>query len=82
MSAIWCWPQELGQPAASGGQNNVRYAFFAKQHRLLVEQDGKLTTYDSANHQINGIAQQQGASRTLTFDSQDGRVNLDELKQI
>ena len=36
------WPQELGEPASSGGQNDVRYAFFPEKRRLLIETGGKI----------------------------------------
>ncbi|PNG26618.1 hypothetical protein CR492_08015 [Methylocella silvestris] len=75
------WPDELGQPSSSGAQNNMRYAFFPQKHRLLIEQDGKLTTYDSGDHQISGV-QQSGGSQPPSFTSQNGPVRLDQLKQI
>jgi hypothetical protein len=31
------WPDELGQPSSSGSQNSMRYAFFPKARRLLIE---------------------------------------------
>jgi hypothetical protein len=31
----------------SGAQNGIRYAFFPEKRRLLIEQGGKLTTYDT-----------------------------------
>ena len=43
------WPDELGQPSSSGSQNNMRYAFFPKARRLLIEKQGNLTTYDSGD---------------------------------
>ena len=76
------WPDDLGQPSTSGSQNSMRYAFFPEKRRLLIEQDGKLTTYDSGDHHISGVSQQQSHGHSLEFMSQDGSVNLDELKQI
>ncbi|HEX8417676.1 MAG TPA: hypothetical protein VF641_08730 [Methylobacterium sp.] len=74
------WPQELGQPATSGGQNDMRYAFFPDKHRLLIERDGKRTTYDSGDHEIGGVS--QGSSGTPRFTSQHGEVSLDDLKTV
>jgi hypothetical protein len=74
------WPQELGQPSTSGGQNDMRYAFFPDKHRLLIERDGKLTTYDSGDHQISGVSQSNG--RSPTFSSQNGDVAVDDLKVV
>lgn len=76
------WPGELGEPSTSGGQNGVRYAFFPDKHRLLIERDGKLTTYDSGDHRIGGVSQQQSEGQSLAFTSQSGLVKLEELKQI
>ena len=74
------WPDELGKPASSGSQNDMRYAFFPKARRLLVERDGTLTTYDSGDHQIDGVAQQ--ASGSPTFASDGGEVRLDDLEVV
>ncbi|MFC6048448.1 hypothetical protein ACFPYM_11470 [Methylobacterium hispanicum] len=74
------WPEDLGSPASSGGQNGLRYAFFPEKHRLLVEREGKTTTYDSGDHRISGVQQQSGG--TVSFASQNGTVDLDSLKQV
>jgi hypothetical protein len=76
------WPEDLGNPASSGGQNEMRYAFFPGDYTLLVEIAGKVTAYDSGNHQISGVAQQQGKSKGLSFTSQNGKVDLAELKPV
>lgn len=79
--AAW-WPDDLGQPSSSGSQNAMRYAFFPEKRRLLIECDGTLTTYDSGDHRISGVSQQQSHAHTLAFTSQNGVVNLDELPKI
>ncbi len=76
--AKW-WPDALGEPSSSGSQNSLRYAFFPKARRLLIEKDGKVSTYDSGDHQINGV--QQGGDLP-NFSSQNGAVRLDELKRV
>jgi hypothetical protein len=76
------WPKDLGQPSTSGSQNGMRYAFFPQKQRLLIEQAGKLTTYDSGDHRISGVSQQGSAERSLSFTGQNGQVNLDELSKI
>jgi hypothetical protein len=75
------WPDDLGQPSTSGSQNGILYAFFPGKRRLLIEQGGELTTYDSGDHRISGVSQQDGQGQTLAFTSQNGAVKLDELKQ-
>ena len=76
------WPDDLGRPSTSGSQNDVRYAFFPEKQRLLIEQGGKLTTYDSGDHRISGVSQQDSQGQSLAFTSQNGSVKLDELKQV
>jgi hypothetical protein len=76
------WPDELGQPSTSGAQNGMRYAFFPDERRLLIDENGKVTSYDSGEHRISGVSQQDSNTRTLTFTSQSGPVNLDELRKV
>jgi len=75
------WPQELGEPSTSGAQNGMRYAFFPEKRRLLVEQHGRKTVYDSGDPQISGVSQQSGQSTSLVFTSQSGPVALDSLRR-
>lgn len=60
----------------------MRYAFFPEKRRLLVEQNGTLTTYDSGTHRIGGVAQQDSHTRSVTFTSQNGTVDLGQLRQV
>jgi hypothetical protein len=76
------WPQELGQPSTSGAQNGMRYAVFPEGRRLLIEQDGRVTTYDSGDHRISGVSQQDSQGQSLAFTSQHGSVKLEALKQV
>jgi hypothetical protein len=76
------WPAELGMPDTSGAQNDGRYAFFARHRRLAIESGGRLTLYDTLDHRIDGVAQQQSGNRTLTFRSQHGPVDLATLPVV
>lgn len=76
------WPSEFGAPSSSGGQNDMRYAFFPEVRRLIVENGDRRTIYDTGTHRISGVSQQQSATRSLQFQSQDGDVRLDELTVI
>jgi hypothetical protein len=76
------WPDDLGQPSTTGSQNGMRYAFFPESRRLLIEQGGQLTTYDSGDHRIGGVSQQDSQGQSLAFTSQHGSVKLDELQQV
>jgi hypothetical protein len=73
------WPHALGEPSSTGSQNSIRYAFFPDARRLLIESDGKLSAYDSGDHQISGV-QQSGA--LPSFVSQKGVVRLSDLRKI
>ena len=76
------WPGEFGQPSTAGRQNDVRYAFFRDAKRLVVEDRGKRTIYDTADHLISGVSQQQGVNQTLTFSSQNGLLQTGDLKVV
>jgi len=78
-SSQW-WPAELGVPFSSGGQNNIRYAVFPL--RLAVELNGQVTVYDTLDHNIGGISQQQGGDTSLTFSSQYGTISVLNLPLI
>jgi len=71
------WPSDLGSPFSSGAQNNIRYAVFPQ--RLAVELNGQVTVYDTLNHNIGGVSQQQGGDTSLTFSSQFGTVAVSSL---
>ncbi len=80
--APW-WSEDLGQPTATGGQNDLRYAYFAGRRRLVVAQGGKVTVYDTADHEIGGVSQQQSDGRNkVVFISQHGKIPLANLNVI
>lgn len=76
------WPGDLGSPSSSGSQNNVRYAFFPQARRLVVQRDGQVTVFDTLDHRISGVSQQQGGNTSLTFTSQYGNVSTLSLPLI
>jgi len=80
-SGNW-WPADLGFPSGTGSQNNIRYAYFANARRLAVEINGHVTVYDTLDHQIGGVSQQQGAGASLTFTSQYGTVPVSSLPVV
>lgn len=74
------WPGDLGSPSSSGGQNDSRYAYFPQTRRLAIERGGRVTVYDTLDHNIGGVQQQQGgASGSLSFSSQFGTFTVDSL---
>ncbi|GHD12724.1 hypothetical protein ACFOEZ_09580 [Tianweitania populi] len=76
------WPSDLGSPSTSGSQNAMRYAVFAEKRRLVIDEGGTISVYDTGDHRIHGVAQAQSASATLTFTSQSGPVDLAQLTKI
>lgn len=77
------WPSELGIPSTSGSQNNIRYAFFPATHRLAIEHNGFMTVYDTLDHNIGGVSQQQGGDyASMSFTSQYGLVNVASLPVV
>src|SRR5437870_3976162 len=73
------WPAALGLPAASGAQNALRYAYFPAQRRLAIAVHEHVWIYDTLDHQISGVSQQQGPGSTVTFTSQHGVVEVTSL---
>jgi hypothetical protein len=78
--ANW-WPTELGSPSSSGGQNGSSYAYFPQARRLAVQSNGgAITVYDTLDHDIGGVQQQQGGgSGSQCFTSQFGTFTVDSL---
>jgi Short C-terminal domain len=47
--------------------------------RLALDINGKMTVYDTQDHQINGFSQQQPGSGSFSFSSQLGGVDVSRL---
>ena len=73
------WGPDLRWPNSTGGQNGVRYAYFAQARRLAIEVNGTVTIYDTLDHQIGGFSQQQSYGGTLSFNSQYGLIDVASL---
>jgi hypothetical protein len=77
------WPAELGVPSSSGGQNDARYAIFPSTRRLAIQVNGVTRVFDTGDHQIGGVQQQQGgAYGSLSFTSQFGTFDLSSLLEV
>ena len=76
------WPADLGDPASTGAQNDLRYAYFPGARRLAIQQGGRVSVYDTGEHAITGFSQQQSGDQTLTFTSQLGRVRVADLPLV
>jgi hypothetical protein len=80
-SSDW-WPPGFGRPGAVGAQNDLRYAVFPETRRLVLDDHGTFSIYDTGNHRIFGVAQAQSSDQTLSFTSQDGLVRLSDLQKV
>jgi hypothetical protein len=78
-SASRWWPAELDNPASTGAQNDLRYAFFPGPRRLAIQKGGQVCVYDTGEHRISGFSQEQAGDQSLTFISQYGLVRLADL---
>lgn len=77
------WPSALGTPNVTGAQNGLSYAWSADTARLAIDDGATITLYDTGDHQINGVSQQQSdAHGSLTLTSQHGAVVLSDLPTI
>ena len=77
------WPGDLGSPSSSGAQNDMRYSVFPSSRRLAVQANGQVSVYDTGDHQISGVSQQQGGpSQSVTFSSQYGTFSSMQLPLV
>jgi hypothetical protein len=81
-SANW-WPADLGVPSAAGGQNEARYAIFPSTRRLAIQINGVTKVFDTGEHHIGGVQQQQGSGyRSVSFTSQLGTFDVSSLREV
>ena len=76
------WPEEFGKPSSAGSQNDLRYAFFPQQRRLVIERQRELCIYDSGGYDINGISQSSGQEHAVRFTTNGRDVALDALVRL
>ena len=80
---IGWWPPEFGTASAAGSQNAMRYAFFPAAQRLVIDDNGAVSIYDTGEHYLTGVSQQQSSSQTLSFSGTDGRsMPLSNFKRL
>jgi hypothetical protein len=60
----------------------MRYASFPAQHRLAIAVHEHFWLYDTLDHQVSGVSQQQELGSTVTFTSQHGVVEVTSLPLI
>lgn len=76
------WPEGLSDPNIVGGQDALRYAYFSAAHRLVIDDHGHIVVYDTRDHVIAGVSQQQSATSSLSFTSQHGVLDLSSLPVV
>jgi len=82
------WPTELGNPTVTGGQNAMRYAYFAQARRVVINPGNGLPVrvLDSGEHVIGGFSQQQSngsdPASGLSFSSQLGQFPMMSLPEV
>jgi hypothetical protein len=76
------WGADLGMASSTGSQNHIRYAYFPGTRRLAVGIGDRVVIYDTGDHQIGGVSQQQGGDASLTFTSQRGLVRVADLPVV
>jgi hypothetical protein len=60
----------------------MRYAWFSQARRLAIESNGQVIIYDTLDHNIGGVSQQQSGGYSVTFSSQYGYVDLSRLPVV
>jgi hypothetical protein len=78
------WPEELGLPSSTGGQNDISYAVFPSTRRLAIRFNNQLHLFDTGDHMIGGVSQSQNGIglSTLSFQSQQGTLAVTQLRPI
>jgi len=77
------WPEQLGRPDASGGQNRVKFAFFRAKNRLLVNQNGHFLAYDTSGYLVNGVSQRQrNGIEEIKLSTTSGIIDVNILKIV
>lgn len=77
------WEDEFAGASIRGAQNDMRYAVFPDQKRLIVMRGGKRYTYALGDHEIIGVAQQQSnAVQGLVFQTRRGTIAEADLTQL
>ncbi|MEI6045638.1 MAG: SHOCT domain-containing protein [Chloroflexota bacterium] len=82
--ARW-WPEHLGTPSSTGGQNDLQYAYFPTTNRLAIKWRGTMTLYDTTGYNINSVSQQQQQGHSIVVFSstqQPGSIAVTNLKII
>jgi hypothetical protein len=72
----------IGKTGCGGCAERSSIAVFPETRRLVIDDQGAVSVYDTGNHRIFGVAQAQSSDRTLSFTSQDGLVRIADLAKV
>lgn len=76
------WPADLGQPNASGKQNDSHYAYFSGSGSLAIMRNSTIKIYDVSGYRITGVSQQQSNNReNLSFNTDKGVISESDLQE-
>lgn len=65
----------------SGSQNGAKYAYYAPQNVLQIEEEGKISRYSTEGLTLWGVQQSQdGTGKKLKFTHAGGTITVDDLK--
>jgi hypothetical protein len=81
-SSVGWWPADFGIPSSVGSQNEMRYAFFPTTRRLIIDDNGKVSVFDTGEHVITGVGQQQSGQQSLSFTTAHGPIDLTSLRRV
>ena len=82
------WPDGLGQPSSTGGQNQARYAYFPAAQRIAFDPGNgqAVVLLDTKDHNIGGFSQQQSGPGDpflgVSVSSQYGQFGLSSFAQV
>ncbi|MFK7945502.1 MAG: SHOCT domain-containing protein [Paracoccaceae bacterium] len=88
MGGLNWWPEELGQPSSTGGQNQARYAYFPQSRRLAFDPGNgqAVILLDTGDHNIGGFSQQQSGPGDpfmgVSVSSQYGQFALSSFPRV
>ena len=77
------WPDELGNPSSSGGQNDLSYAYFPDHDRIAVKEGKDVTIFDAKGLNVSGFGQQQSNGvQGLTINTNKGQIAVSSLPKV
>ena len=77
------WPKEFGKPSMVSDQNAVRTAYFPLVSRLVVDEEGIASVFDTTGHTIHGISQQQQDNlKMVTVHTASGPIAINKFRRV